>query len=975
LQALVGAYWVKRYAGFPNGLRREKAVLLFLAYGGVLSTTINSSLSVAMLVATGKIPLTNALNNWLTWWSGDLFGVIIFTPLALAWLLKDTDSWRRRRLAITLPTLAMFALTAATVVYEAQSSNERIQLEFEQQSNDLNNAVKLALDNDIHILGALKSFFIHSSDISREEFKLYTEDLLKNYQDIQSMSWNPLIQSFARETFEKKIQQQGFPNFQIFELDANRQPLGVKQRASYVPVTYLEPYPGNEKALGYDISSDPTRLATLNIATDTGELTITPRLKLVQDNGQYSVLAIMPLYAKDLAHDSVEEKHLAIIGYIVGIIKTENVIMSALKHSNTVSLSYRLLDSSAPADEQLLYTSDQSFPEPLVIQEKSWLSPKKTLSSRINLTFGGRIWTFEIIPKQDYFATHRTGHTWLVMLIGLILTSLVTLVSLVASGHTRRLKNLVDQRTQELEQEHASLLLLAHDKEKLSMALEQSQSSVMITDLDTHIEYVNQAFVNSTGYSREEIIGQKPSLLKSDKTTRATYDAMWKALLDGKAWQGEVINRNKQGKELIELTWISPIRQADGSISHYLGVKEDITERKQKDGLLLAAKERAENLAKTKSQFLANMSHEIRTPMAAIIGFSDLALLIDMPTKVNQYVKNINTASNHLLTILNDILDLSKLEAGQMTLKLKHFELVELQESLHGLLINTAQAKGLAFTIDIAPQVPKVLIGDSLRLKQALINLLGNAIKFTQQGSVTLSISLLELTATETRLLFAVTDTGIGISPEQQDKLFQPFSQADDGFDRSFEGTGLGLAISQDLVRLMSGSIKLESRPGLGSCFSFELVLPLANLVLNEPQVIATSSLNPEALSGIRVLVAEDNAFNQMFVSEMLENFGASTVLVNNGLEALAALEKETFDIVLMDLHMPAMDGYEATLEIRKRPHYASLPVIAFTASVTEEEKRQCIATGMNDFVGKPTNKKDLLETLQRWLKTEPVGV
>lgn len=394
--------------------------------------------------------------------------------------------------------------------------------------------------------------------------------------------------------------------------------------------------------------------------------------------------------------------------------------------------------------------------------------------------------------------------------------------------------------------EKSITLSLLYEKEKLAATLEQSQSSVIITNLDSTIEYVNQAFVNNTGYSREEVIGQKPSLLKSTKTPRATYEAMWAALLDGQAWQGEVINLNKKGEEFIELTWISPIRKADGTIGHYLGVKENITERKQKDALLLAAKERAENLTKSKSQFLANMSHEIRTPMAAIIGFSDLALLIDMPTKVNEYVKNINSASNHLLTILNDILDMSKIEAGQMALKLTSFKLADLQETVYGLLMNTAQTKGLTLNIDIAPSVPKVLIGDSFRLKQVFINLLGNAIKFTGQGSVTLSISLLKLNASEARLLFAVTDTGIGISAEQQDNLFQPFSQADDGFDRSFEGTGLGLAISQDLVRLMSGSIKLDSHLGLGSCFSFELVLPLADLAASEPQVTAPVSLNPE---------------------------------------------------------------------------------------------------------------------------------
>ena len=503
---------------------------------------------------------------------------------------------------------------------------------------------------------------------------------------------------------------------------------------------------------------------------------------------------------------------------------------------------------------------------------------------------------------------------------------------------------------------------------KLSMALEQSQSSVMITDLNATIEYVNQAFINNTGYRREEIIGQKPSLLKSNKTPQATYDEMWAALLAGKTWQGEVVNVNKQGEEFIELTWISPIRLDNGIISHYLGVKENITPRKTTEALLLAAKERAENLSKTKSQFLANMSHEIRTPMTAIIGFSDLALLNEEPEETYQYLQNISTASKHLLTILNDILDVSKLEAGQMRLQLERFKLDDLRTTLYGLLVNTAQKKGLSLTIDIGGKVPDTFIGDSLRLRQVLINLLGNAIKFTQQGSVTLTISLQQLNVTEARLLFAVTDTGMGISAQQQDKLFQPFSQVDDGFSRNFEGTGLGLVISQDLVQLMGGSIKLDSHVGLGSCFSFELVLPLA-LSTIEPQVTSPITLNTEPLSGVRILVVEDDAFNQKVINKMLNRFGASIVLANNGLEALAALEQDSFDVVLMDLFMPSMNGYETALEIRKQARYAKLPVISISASVTEEDKHHSLAAGMNDFIAKPINKIELLATLERWLK------
>jgi two-component system, sensor histidine kinase and response regulator len=503
------------------------------------------------------------------------------------------------------------------------------------------------------------------------------------------------------------------------------------------------------------------------------------------------------------------------------------------------------------------------------------------------------------------------------------------------------------------------------------LALEQSQSAVMITDFNININYVNQAFVNSSGYARADIIGQNPSRFKSGKTPQSTYVAMWAALNEGQSWQGELINLNKQGEEFIELTWISPIRQDDGTVSHYLAVKEDITERKKTDARLVAAKERAENLAKTKSQFLANMSHEIRTPMTAIIGFSDLALHEQEPQEIDSYLQDINTASKHLLDILNDILDVSKLDAGMMTLQLERFSLADIRTMLYGLFINTAQTKGLSLGINIALKIPDVLIGDSLRLRQILINLLGNALKFTQQGSVTLSVSLEQLTTTDALLLFAITDTGMGISTEQQQRLFQPFTQVDEGYARNFEGTGLGLVISQDLVQLMGGSIKLDSHIGLGSCFSFELRLPLADVEASQPQIIAATTLNPDPLKDVKILLVEDDAFNQKILTKVLNSLGASIVLANNGLEALAALEQDNVDIVLMDLHMPIMDGYEATLAIRKLGRYAQLPIITISASVTDEAKRRCLATGMNDFVSKPINKIELLTTLERWLKRD----
>jgi CheY-like chemotaxis protein len=384
---------------------------------------------------------------------------------------------------------------------------------------------------------------------------------------------------------------------------------------------------------------------------------------------------------------------------------------------------------------------------------------------------------------------------------------------------------------------------------------------------------------------------------------------------------------------------------------------------------LLIAKEQAEQLSKIKSQFLANMSHEIRTPMAAIIGFSNLALLEEMPVATCDFLQDINLAAKDLLTIINDILDTSKLEAGQMRLQLNPFKLTDIRTALQGLFIHTAKAKGLTLTIDIEANLPNMLIGDSLRLKQILINLLSNAIKFTQQGSVTLSINLQQLSPSEVHLLFAVTDTGMGISAEQQDNLFHPFSQVDDSYARNYEGTGLGLTISQDLVQLMGGSIKLDSALGLGSCFSFELALPLVDLSTIDRQDTATTTLNSNPLSGIQILVVENDTFIKKIISAELKRLGAHIILANNGLEAFAALAQQNVDIVLMDLYMPNMDGFEITLEIRKQTRYAQLPIIAFSTSVTEKDRQRCLAVGMNDFISKPINVHELLSILTLYLK------
>ena len=394
---------------------------------------------------------------------------------------------------------------------------------------------------------------------------------------------------------------------------------------------------------------------------------------------------------------------------------------------------------------------------------------------------------------------------------------------------------------------------------------------------------------------------------------------------------------------------------------------------------ILKSRNTAELLAQSKSEFLANMSHEIRTPMNAVIGLSQLALDKNVPGEVRDYLEKINTSAESLLRILNDILDFSKIEAGKLAIENTNFSLGAALDNLRDLFFLRAEEKSLDFHIEVDPAIPDHLVGDALRLQQILSNLLGNAIKFTSRGSVILRLQLIEAEKSQVSVRFQVSDTGIGISGEDQAKLFQPFSQADSSITRRFGGTGLGLTISHRLLQLMGSDFLVESTPGKGTTISFDLLLGIASKDLHNEvnrrhgerkAGVLSSDLRErgETLRNHHVLIAEDNRINQQVVKEFLQLSGVTVDLANDGQEALQLLERNVYDAVLMDVHMPVMGGVEATEHIRGQERYAGLPIIALTAGVTQEERERCKASGMNDFVAKPVNPEELIGVLCYWI-------
>ncbi|MBL7796144.1 MAG: response regulator [Saprospiraceae bacterium] len=375
---------------------------------------------------------------------------------------------------------------------------------------------------------------------------------------------------------------------------------------------------------------------------------------------------------------------------------------------------------------------------------------------------------------------------------------------------------------------------------------------------------------------------------------------------------------------------------------------------------------RAEQSERAEQQFLANMSHEIRTPMNAVMGMTNLLLQKNPREDQLLYLHSIRQSSEALLVILNDILDISKIQAGKMELELTDLSVADILEQVRTTLQFRAEEKGLALELDYDPHIPPVLVGDPVRLQQVLLNLAGNAVKFTEKGRVTLSASLLERRNNRCRLRFAVRDTGIGMTPEQLAVVFESFRQASGDTTRKYGGTGLGLSISKQLVEKFGGTIEAESRPGEGSAFWFDIQLPVGVRRERAPET-APAAESAETLRGLRVLVAEDNPFNRIVAVETLEMLIPEVVVrtAENGREALDLVQAERFDAVLMDVAMPVMDGLEATRAIRALPApLNAVPVIAFTASVTQKEVRRCLQHGMNGCVPKPFRDEQLLAAL-----------
>ena len=521
-----------------------------------------------------------------------------------------------------------------------------------------------------------------------------------------------------------------------------------------------------------------------------------------------------------------------------------------------------------------------------------------------------------------------------------------------------------------------------------SKVVEQSASGIAITDPAGKIIHTNPFFSEITGYSAAEVLGKSPSMLKSGKTDAAVYNELRQTLDKGGTWKGILINRRKDGSEYYEGNTICPLYDDSGAISHYMAIKNDVTHRieleNQFNAGIMRAMESAEQANQVKSDFLTNMSHEIRTPMNAIIGMSRLALDTRLDKEQYHYIETVLSSSEFLLSLINDILDVSKMESG-------HFELVIAPFAVAGLLDEVIESlsfqthdKGISLSCVVEDNVPLQVGGDENRLRQILFNLMNNAVKFTEHGFVVLHCAAPEREAAEgkTALKFMIEDSGIGIAPDKQELIFEKFTQVDTSSTRAFEGTGLGLAISQQLCGWMGGKITVASVLGQGSTFSFTVLL---DKVSSGDTSFAIEGIKSklEEFRGMRILLVDDNKANLFLARALFEKDNHQVEEVVNGLECLEILSERHFDLILLDIQMPVMGGIttieiirgceegrelpskvivssELTAALRLTLAGGHIPVIALTAHVRDEDRQCCLDAGMDGFVSKPFHTSDV---------------
>jgi signal transduction histidine kinase/CheY-like chemotaxis protein/integral membrane sensor domain MASE1 len=975
MQAAAGAWLIKRYVSFPDVLDKLSVVFKLLLLGGVLATLINATWSVGVLHNVGAIKQELVFQSWFIWWVGDSLGVLVFAPVLLVIGLPKHLYRHARVLTVTIVSAMAFLVSASVFLLAVSLESKDRLAKSDANHQQIMGLLQQKLHDYENFALFVRGFFEGSEKVAADEFTTFVSPWLKRHPEVQMAEWAPKVLADERQSWQQQQSLTQGRAVEILEKGGTQRDIllvNSRLREVYFPLLYLEPWPKNRQMLGFDIQTNEANQNLLEQSAGSGLPLLSAPIKLAQiANHPLSAILYTPIYKSKAPLKDWD----SVIGFVGLVLKPDALL--AIMHQEIIGASYQVLVKDKLTG-QVLYGHEPSANQ---VKKITQLGLYNTSTLRI----AQRDWRIDVWPIDEQLTQYQSWLTWLVLVLGLIGTSIAVSYTLVSTGQSQSLKQEIDQQTKVL------------------------------------------------------------------------------------------IKRNQQ----LEL-----------------------------------ARTEAEKANVAKSLFLANMSHEIRTPMNGVLGMAELLKETELNLQQQQYVQVIYASGKALISIINDILDYSKIEAGKMDIEQLDVDIEEILSESASIFALVAEQKGLEFLLSVDPNTPQTLTTDPTRLKQILLNLLSNAFKFTHQGQVIVRVYS-KAQEDHKWLYVEVSDTGIGISPAQQQRLFDVFTQAHNATTRQFGGTGLGLSISKQLALLMNGQISLESELGKGTTFTLVLpyipakasfeqqrqqshlllkglrvllvdnsyefgrrmvqqaqlwgmhidvihdgeyalllmrkaqqayrdyhvvildgelahiaaldiakqiadepllekvkcilltslhnypskqqlentkialamtkphsvtpvrdailrILP-SNLDLNNPVSTEAALQSHSALTGKRILLADDYMVNQMVLVAMLEKMALQVDVASNGKEAFSLYQDNplAYSLVLMDCEMPEQDGYVTTQLIRDfeaAHHLRAVCVIALTAHAQEAQQQRCLQIGMNDFLSKPLAFQTLKTCLLKYL-------
>jgi PAS domain S-box-containing protein len=610
LQALLGACLVRRLVGFPTSLIQVREIILFLLLGGPLSCLVSATVGVTTLALSGIIPWPLFVLSWQTWWVGDTIGVFIMAPLMFSWLAEPRQIWCRRRLSVSLPLMGALALAVVVFGFMRGQERERLTMLFERQSGTLAQTLRTHLDDCLEILAGLESFYASAPTVSRQAFHTFVQRPLLRHHGLQALSWNRHVPDGQREAYEKALQEEGYPDFQITNRDAHGQLVRAERRPEYIVVTYIEPSVGNERVLGFDVASDPERLEALQRARDTGQPYASGRLTLVQEPGREAgLLVFLPIYAPGLPPTTLAERHQRLQGYVTGVFRIGDMVETALSGLEQENITLRIEDETAPAGQRVLYNSRELMREG-PSHDGQGESPAG-MSWKTSLDLAGRRWVLHFAPTLAYLAARQSLQPWLVLSSGLVFTSLLGAFLLIVTGRTTMIEQLMVERTAQLEASQ-------QQEERFRVAVEAAPNAMLMVDQAGTIVLLNSQAEALFGYARADIIGQPVERLVPERYRRQhpAHRAAFFMAPDARPMGAgrDLFGLHKDGYEIPVEIGLNPLRTEEGDF--VLAAVIDITARKQAEEEIRALNEDLELRVRQRTTELEAANQELASEVA-----------------------------------------------------------------------------------------------------------------------------------------------------------------------------------------------------------------------------------------------------------------------------------------------------------------------------------------------------------------------